>query len=73
MDRSQNNQGSGFGPIMDAAIGAIGGLVGGWLFSEIGLVGVIGFLLALAAAIVGAGISVLMPIFRILRPRMAAG
>jgi uncharacterized membrane protein YeaQ/YmgE (transglycosylase-associated protein family) len=67
----QRAKGAGYGAVTDAAIGAIGGLIGGWLLAEIGIAGAIGYLLSLVAAIVGA--IVLVTIVRIVRTSTVAG
>ena len=50
-------RGAGFGCIGDVLIGMIGAVLGGWIFSRLGLLGG-GFLFSLAAAVVGAVILV---------------
>lgn len=45
--------GGGFGLIADLFLGLIGAVLGGWIFSKLGI-GVGGFLASLAAATVGA-------------------
>ena len=48
-----NRQGSGF--ILDIVLGIVGAVVGGWLFSALGGVGVTGFnLWSIVVAIIGA-------------------
>jgi uncharacterized membrane protein YeaQ/YmgE (transglycosylase-associated protein family) len=47
-------RGEGYGCIADIVLGLIGSLVGGWIFSQLGIVGTGGFLYSLAAATVGA-------------------
>jgi uncharacterized membrane protein YeaQ/YmgE (transglycosylase-associated protein family) len=46
-------RGAGFGCLADVVLGLIGALLGGWLFSRLGIWGG-GFLFSLAAATVGA-------------------
>jgi len=46
-------RGAGFGCLADVILGLIGALLGGWLFSRLGIWGG-GFLFSLAAATVGA-------------------
>ncbi len=46
-------RGAGFGCLADVILGLIGALLGGWLFSQLGIWGG-GFLFSLAAATVGA-------------------
>jgi uncharacterized membrane protein YeaQ/YmgE (transglycosylase-associated protein family) len=50
-------RGRGFGCITDIILGLIGGVLGGWIFSRLGIVGY-GFLFSLAAATLGAVILV---------------
>jgi uncharacterized membrane protein YeaQ/YmgE (transglycosylase-associated protein family) len=50
-------RGRGFGCITDIILGLIGGVLGGWIFTRLGIVGY-GFLFSLAAATVGAVILV---------------
>lgn len=50
-------RGAGFGCIGDVLIGMIGAILGGWIFSRLGIFGG-GFLFSLAAAVVGAVILV---------------
>lgn len=52
---AQNNRGTAYGAVTDLAVGAVGGLIGGWAVAELGIAGPLGFLLALAVAIVAAG------------------
>ena len=48
-----NRQGSGF--ILDIVLGIVGAVVGGWLFSALGGVGITGFnLWSIVVAIIGA-------------------
>src|ERR1700739_5112122 len=49
--------GRGVGCITDIILGLIGGVLGGWIFSRLGIVGY-GFLFSLAAATLGAVILV---------------
>jgi len=46
-------RGAGFGCLADVALGLVGALLGGWLFTRLGFFGG-GFLFSLAAATVGA-------------------
>jgi uncharacterized membrane protein YeaQ/YmgE (transglycosylase-associated protein family) len=46
-------RGAGFGCIGDVLIGMVGAILGGWIFSRLGIFGG-GFLFSLAAAVVGA-------------------
>jgi uncharacterized membrane protein YeaQ/YmgE (transglycosylase-associated protein family) len=46
-------RGAGFGCLADIILGLIGALLGGWIFSKLGIFGG-GFLFSLAAATVGA-------------------
>ncbi len=46
-------RGAGFGCLADVVLGLIGALLGGWLFTRLGILGG-GFLFSLAAATVGA-------------------
>lgn len=46
-------RGAGFGCLADVVLGLVGALLGGWLFTRLGLFGG-GFLFSLAAATVGA-------------------
>ncbi len=46
-------RGAGFGCLADVILGLIGALLGGWIFSKLGILGG-GFLFSLAAATVGA-------------------
>ncbi|MBI3670956.1 MAG: GlsB/YeaQ/YmgE family stress response membrane protein [Acidobacteria bacterium] len=46
-------RGAGFGCLADLSLGLIGALLGGWIFSKLGIFGG-GFLFSLAAATVGA-------------------
>ena len=57
------SRGSGFGCIGNILIGLIGSILGGWIFSKLGIFGG-GFLYSLAAATVGA--VVLVAIARLL-------
>ena len=50
-------RGRGFGCITDIILGLVGGVLGGWIFSRLGIVGY-GFLFSLAAATLGAVIIV---------------
>jgi uncharacterized membrane protein YeaQ/YmgE (transglycosylase-associated protein family) len=47
-------RGRGFGCIGDVALGLIGSVIGGWIFTKLGIVHQNTFLLSLAAATVGA-------------------
>ena len=47
-------RGRGFGCIGDILVGLIGSVVGGWIFTKLGIVHANTFLLSLAAATVGA-------------------
>jgi uncharacterized membrane protein YeaQ/YmgE (transglycosylase-associated protein family) len=51
-------RGAGYGCITDILLGLVGSVLGGWLFTRIGIVGNGGFLFSLAAATVGAVILV---------------
>lgn len=51
-------RGSGFGCIGDIIIGLIGSVIGGWVFTKLGIVHTNTFLFSLAAATVGAVILV---------------
>ena len=51
-------RGRGFGCIGDIALGLIGSVVGGWIFTKLGIVHTNTFLYSLAAATVGAVILV---------------
>ena len=48
------SRGSGFGCIGDIVLGLIGSVVGGWIFTKLGIVHANTFLYSLAAATVGA-------------------
>jgi uncharacterized membrane protein YeaQ/YmgE (transglycosylase-associated protein family) len=50
----QNMKGAGYGLIADIAIGLLGGLIGAWLFTKLGIGGVAGVIGILVAAIIGA-------------------
>ena len=53
------SRGRGFGCITDIVLGLVGGVLGGWLFTKLGLVGYSNnFIYGLAAATVGAVIIV---------------
>jgi uncharacterized membrane protein YeaQ/YmgE (transglycosylase-associated protein family) len=54
------SRGRGFGCIGDILIGLIGSVIGGWIFTKIGLVHANTFLYSLAAATVGAVVLVLI-------------
>ena len=47
-------RGRGYGCITDIILGLIGSLLGGWIFTRLGIVGANSFLYSLAAATVGA-------------------
>lgn len=47
-------RGRGFGCIGDVVLGLIGSVIGGWIFTKLGIVHTNTFLLSLAAATVGA-------------------
>lgn len=47
------SRGAGFGCLANLAIGLVGSILGGWIFSKIGIFGG-GFVFSLAAATVGA-------------------
>jgi uncharacterized membrane protein YeaQ/YmgE (transglycosylase-associated protein family) len=51
-------RGRGFGCIGDIVLGLIGSVIGGWIFTKLGIVHANTFLLSLAAATVGAVILV---------------
>lgn len=53
------SHGSGFGCLGNIAIGLVGSILGGWIFSKIGIWGG-GFVYSLAAATVGAVVLVLI-------------
>lgn len=46
-------RGRGFGCVVDVILGLVGGVIGGWIFTRLGIV-VLGFWGSLAAAVVGA-------------------
>lgn len=48
------SRGQGFGCIGDIVLGLIGSVIGGWIFSQLGIVHANTFLFSLAAATVGA-------------------
>src|SRR5467141_1896557 len=49
------SRGRGFGCITDIVLGLIGGVIGGWIFTRLGIVGYSNsFIFSLAAATVGA-------------------
>jgi uncharacterized membrane protein YeaQ/YmgE (transglycosylase-associated protein family) len=50
-------RGRGFGCITDIILGLVGGVLGGWIFTRLGIIGY-GFLFSLAAATLGAVILV---------------
>jgi uncharacterized membrane protein YeaQ/YmgE (transglycosylase-associated protein family) len=52
------SRGQGFGCIGDIVLGLIGSVIGGWIFSRLGIVHANTFLFSLAAATVGAVILV---------------
>jgi uncharacterized membrane protein YeaQ/YmgE (transglycosylase-associated protein family) len=47
-------RGEGYGCITDIILGLVGSILGGWIFTKLGIVGTGGFLFSLAAATVGA-------------------
>lgn len=53
------SRGSGFGCIANLLIGLVGSILGGWIFSKLGIGGG-GFIYSLAAATVGAVVLVLI-------------
>lgn len=53
------SRGAGFGCLTDIILGMVGSLLGGWIFTKMGLFGG-GFLYSLAAATVGAVILVMI-------------
>jgi uncharacterized membrane protein YeaQ/YmgE (transglycosylase-associated protein family) len=53
------SRGSGFGCLGNVAIGLVGSILGGWIFSKLGIWGG-GFVYSLAAASVGAVVLVLV-------------
>jgi uncharacterized membrane protein YeaQ/YmgE (transglycosylase-associated protein family) len=53
------SRGSGFGCLGNIAIGLVGSILGGWIFSKLGIWGG-GFVYSLAAATVGAVVLVLI-------------
>jgi uncharacterized membrane protein YeaQ/YmgE (transglycosylase-associated protein family) len=53
------SRGAGFGCITDIILGLVGSLLGGWIFTKIGLFGG-GFIYSLAAATLGAVILVMI-------------
>jgi uncharacterized membrane protein YeaQ/YmgE (transglycosylase-associated protein family) len=67
----QNMKGAGYGLVADIAIGLLGGLIGAWLFSEIGIGGVAGVIGIIVAAVIGA--IALIAIFRAVRRMPDAG
>jgi uncharacterized membrane protein YeaQ/YmgE (transglycosylase-associated protein family) len=48
------SRGHGFGCLANVLLGMIGAVLGGWIFSKLGIVGSGGFIYSLAAATVGA-------------------
>jgi uncharacterized membrane protein YeaQ/YmgE (transglycosylase-associated protein family) len=59
-------RGEGYGCITDILLGLVGSVLGGWIFTKLGIVGSGGFLFSLAAATVGA--VVLVTIVHLLVP-----
>lgn len=59
------SRGAGFGCLGNVAIGMVGSILGGWIFSKVGIFGG-GFVYSLAAATVGA-------VFLVLIARLFAG
>lgn len=59
------SRGAGFGCLGNVAIGMVGSILGGWIFSKLGIFGG-GFVYSLAAATVGA-------VFLVLIARLFAG
>lgn len=59
------SRGAGFGCLGNIAIGLVGSILGGWIFSKLGIFGG-GFVYSLAAATVGA-------VFLVLLARLFAG
>jgi uncharacterized membrane protein YeaQ/YmgE (transglycosylase-associated protein family) len=53
------SRGAGFGCLGNVAIGMVGSILGGWIFSRLGIFGG-GFIYSLAAATVGAVVLVLV-------------
>jgi uncharacterized membrane protein YeaQ/YmgE (transglycosylase-associated protein family) len=53
------SRGSGFGCLVNIAIGLVGSILGGWIFSKLGIFGG-GFVYSLAAATVGAVVLVVI-------------
>lgn len=53
------SRGAGFGCLGNVAIGMVGSILGGWIFSKLGIFGG-GFVYSLAAATVGAVVLVLI-------------
>ena len=53
------SRGAGFGCLGNVAIGMVGSILGGWIFSRLGIFGG-GFIYSLAAATVGAVVLVLI-------------
>jgi uncharacterized membrane protein YeaQ/YmgE (transglycosylase-associated protein family) len=53
------SRGAGFGCLGNVAIGMVGSILGGWIFSKLGIFGG-GFIYSLAAATVGAVVLVLI-------------
>jgi uncharacterized membrane protein YeaQ/YmgE (transglycosylase-associated protein family) len=47
-------RGEGYGCVTDVILGLVGSILGGWIFTRLGIVGTGGFLYSLAAATVGA-------------------
>lgn len=52
------SRGEGYGCIADIILGLVGSLLGGWIFTRLGILGSGGFLYSLAAATLGAVILV---------------
>jgi len=47
-------KGSGYGPLMDTALGMVGAVVGGWIFNTLGIYPAGGIIASIVVAIVGA-------------------
>jgi uncharacterized membrane protein YeaQ/YmgE (transglycosylase-associated protein family) len=52
------SRGAGYGCLMDIILGLVGSILGGWIFTKLGILGTGGFLYSFATAIVGAVILV---------------
>lgn len=47
-------KGSGYGPLMDTALGMVGAVVGGWIFNTLGIYPAGSIIASIVVAIVGA-------------------